>query len=375
MMGDKNYRYPWWRPEFGSLECERAVEGIKNNFPNEGELTREFEEVVATAVGAKFAVAVTSGTVAIFLGLRAVDVGFGDEVIVPSFSFIATANAVHLCGAKPVLVDISPDTLGICPNAIRNAITSKTKAIVPVHVSGRPVDLGTILEIAKTEGLFVIEDAAEAFMSKHNGKALGTFGAVGCYSLSPNKIITTGQGGILVTDDSDIYQKLIQLKDQGRPMRGTGGDDLHVSVGFNFKFTDMQAGLGLAQMTRVPERVDRLRRNHHLYKASLIQSSDLSLHPFNLEDGNVPLWTDVQVRSREQLIESLDLQGIECRRFWHPIDSQIPYKNLAGRCDTAKKISKNGMWFPSSFMLRDEDIYLIADTVNKSLERLSSSSA
>ena len=171
--------------------------------------------------------------------------GVGDEVIVPDVTFIATANAVTLTGASPVLVDIDPRTLTLDPQRTERAITTRTKAIVPVHVSGRAADLGAIMDIAQRHGLLVVEDAAEAFLSKHDGKCLGTFGIAGCFSLSPNKTVTTGQGGLVVTDDDRLHVRLRELKDQGRPVRGTGGDDAHDSVGFNFKFTNLQAAIGL----------------------------------------------------------------------------------------------------------------------------------
>src|SRR5262249_43339332 len=207
----------------------------------EGGVTAEFERRIAGLVGARHAVASTSCTTALYLALKALDVGVGDEVLVPDITFIATANAVTMTGAKPVLVDVDPATLTIDMASAVKAITSATKAIMPVHVSGRGAAVAPVLAGGKRYGRPAVEAAAEALGSHHHGKPLGTFGRLGCFSFSPNKTITTGQGGMIVTDDDDLLVRLHQLKDQGRPVRGTGGDDIHPALGFNFKLTNLQA--------------------------------------------------------------------------------------------------------------------------------------
>ena len=189
-------------------EYSLIKEVLDSNYINEGDTTTRFEQKVAELVGAKHAIAVTSGTIAIFLSLAALAVGPGDEVIVPDVTFIATANAVRLAGANPVLVDVDPTTLNIDPEAVKKAITARTRAVVPVHVSGRAADMPAILEIARSHNLFVVEDAAEGFMSSLNGKFLGTIGHLGCLSFSPNKTITTGQGGMILTDNDALFARL-----------------------------------------------------------------------------------------------------------------------------------------------------------------------
>jgi perosamine synthetase len=218
-----------------------VAEVLDSNYLNEGEVTARFEKTLAELIGCKHVVAVTSGTSAIFLALAALGIGKGDEVIVPDVTFIATANAVTMTGARPILVDVDPLTLTMDPQALLRSITPRTKAVVPVHVSGRAADLNSIGQIARQHGFHVIEDAAEAFMSKFDGRCLGTFGIAGCLSFSPNKTITTGQGGAVLTDDGELNRRLRELKDQGRAVRGTGGDDVHATVGYNFKFTNVQA--------------------------------------------------------------------------------------------------------------------------------------
>ena len=187
---------PWWNPQVGPNEYANLHDVLDSNYLNDGDVTTRFEREISTLVGAKHAVGVTSGTSALFLSLAALGIGHGDEVIVPDMTFIATANAVTLTGAVPVLVDVDPATLNISPEAFEKAITGRTRAVMPVHVSGRSADLSAIAMIAEKHGLAVVEDAAEALASFHDGQALGTIGIAGCLSFSPNKTIMTGQGGM-----------------------------------------------------------------------------------------------------------------------------------------------------------------------------------
>src|ERR1700730_4776392 len=270
----------FWIPQFGAEEKALVAAVIDTGFLNDGQVTTQFEMRVAELLGCKHVVATTSGTIAIFLALAGVGVGAGDEVIVPDVTFIATANAVTLAGAKPVLVDVDPLRLTLDPQCVERAITSRTKAIVPVHVSGRAADLGALIDIAAHHGLAVIEDAAEGFLSKCQGKFLGTFGIAGCFSLSPNKTITTGQGGLVATDDHRLHARLRELKDQGRSVRGTGGDDSHGSVGYNFKFTNLQAAVGLGQLKDLPRRLDRMRSIYQVYAKELKGVPGISVLPF-----------------------------------------------------------------------------------------------
>ena len=360
-----NSDYPWWQPVIGPNEKDLIFQVLNDNYPNEGALATEFEKVIAQKIDVKHAVAVTSGTAAMFLSLKACDIGPGDEVIVPDLTFIATANAVDMCGAEPVLVDIKSDSLNIDPHLIEKAITEKTKAIMPVHVTGRPSDMATILKIAEKQNLFVIEDAAEAFMSKSNGKYLGTFGNSGCFSFSPNKIITTGQGGIIVTNDDGIHYRLRELKDQGRPVRGTGGDDIHHSRGYNFKFTNLQAALGLGQLSYLDERMERLKRNHEVYAENLQGIDAIQVLPFKVHEGELPLWTDVLVENRDEFVDYFQTKNIDCRKFWHPLHTQEPYKSSKETFPVATELASKALWLPSAFTLDDEDIAYISNMIRK----------
>ena len=227
----------WFSPELGALEIEYVNDVIRSNYINDGQVTHEFVSKIAEFLHVKYCVAVTSGTAAITLSLLALGLGFGDEVIVPDLTFIATANAVRMAGASVTLVDVEPHRFTIDINKITQAITPKTKAIVAVDVNGRGADYQSLQHICEKYGLFLICDSAEALGSKYKGQYLGTFGNAGCFSFSANKTITTGQGGMIATNDENLYFRLRELKDQGRRYQGTGGDDLHPVIGFNFKLT------------------------------------------------------------------------------------------------------------------------------------------
>jgi perosamine synthetase len=274
---------------------------LSQTFQNQGEVSINLEKKIAELLGVKHVTVTTSGTVAIYMALKGYGIGHGDEVIVPDITYIATANAVDLAGAKPVFVDIDPETLNISVEAIEKAINKKTKAIVPVHVSGRGADMEAIVALAKKHNLKVVEDAAEAFMSKSKGKYLGTYGDAGCFSLSPNKTITSGQGGFVVTNDSTLHKRLWELKNQGLAGRLSGGDDTHPTVGYNFKFTDIQAALAMAQMVYLDTRLERMKRTHEIYKRELKNIKGLKVFECDTEAGEIPQWTDALIDERDEL--------------------------------------------------------------------------
>ena len=350
---------PWWRPEIGSEERDMVLAVLASNYLNDGDVTTDFERRMAAALGARHAVAVTSGTAALFLSLAAVGVGRGDDVVVPDVTFIATANAVTLTGATPVLVDVDAATLTLDPDAFARAITPRTKAVVPVHVSGRAAAITRILEIAGRHGVAVIEDAAEALRSRHAGRCLGTFGRAGCFSLSPNKTITTGQGGLVVTDDDALVVRLRELKDQGRPVRGTGGNDVHASIGFNFKLTNLQAAVGVAQLARLEARVTRLAAIGRAYARGLEGLPQVRVLPFDFDAGETPQWVDVLADDRDRLVECLERSGMSCRPFWFPIHTQQPYKAPDDRFPVAMRLGAKALWLPSALSLTDGDVQAV----------------
>jgi perosamine synthetase len=355
---------PWWTPVLGAREKALVAEVIDRNFPNDGEYTTRFEERIAGLLGIRYAVATTSGTAAIFLALAALGIGPGDEVIVPDLTFIATANAVKLSGATPVLVDVSRNDFNIDPERVESAINPRTRAIVPVHVSGRSANMTALLEIAARHSLHVVEDAAEALGSFVRTQALGTFGDAGCFSFSPNKTITTGQGGMVVTNNASTHRRLRELKDQGRPVRGTGGADEHISLGFNFKLTNVQAAIGLAQLEDFERRRQHLRKVYAAYR-QVEDIPQLRLPGFNIETGECPQWVDALVEGRDSLHDFLLECGIETRKFWHPLHTQAPYASTPQGFENSTSSSRSGLWLPSALTLRDDDLAMVCDRIRE----------
>jgi perosamine synthetase len=355
---------PWYQPQIGNEEYQLIKEVLDSNFINDGEYTTRLENELAKRLGCRYVVAVSNGTSALFLSLKALEIGVGDEVIVPSITFIATANAVTMTGAKPVLVDVDPKTLNICPAAVSQAVTPRTRAIIPVHISGRAAKMPVIQEIASKHQLKVVEDAAEALLSKNFGQVLGTIGDCGCLSFSPMKTITTGQGGAILTNQEPLYKSLRQLKDQGRPVRGTGGADSHITVGYNFKLTNVQAAIGLAQLKRVDRRLERMRRSYRLYKEALSNLDELTLLGFDLDVGEVPQWIDALCPRRDELLNFLKKQHIDCRRFWYPVHQQAPYRQDDCHFFQASQLSPKAFWLPSAFTITDADIKRVCGAIH-----------
>ncbi len=356
-------KIPWWQPEIGSREAELLRDVLASNYLNDGDVTQHFEKEISARLGVPYGVAVTSGTSALYLSLMALGIGHGDEVIVPDVTFIATANAVTMTGARPILVDVCAETLTMDPSSFEKAITARTKAVAPVHVSGRGGTIFEILEVADRKGIPVVEDAAEALFSLCENKFLGTVGITGCFSFSPNKTITAGQGGMVVTSDPVVHNRLRELKDQGRPVRGTGGDDIHGSIGFNFKFTNLQAAVGLGQLVYLDSRVERQKRIHEIYRAELEDINGIQLLPFDTAGGEVPQWTDAIAENRDKLDSYLNEQNVQCRRFWFPIHTQQPYREPDDRFPNSTRMTRNAIWLPSAFQLKDDDIIYVCDLI------------
>jgi perosamine synthetase len=353
---------PWWSPQVASEDFSLVADVLRSNFVNDGPITEKFEREIASLVGARHAVAVTSGTTALYLGLKALGVGHGDEVIVPDVTFIATANAVTMTGATAVLVDVDPQTLTLSPAACADAITPRTRAIVPVHLSGRAGTINEILSLAESRGLPVLEDAAEALLSRHQGKYLGTLGRAGCYSFSPNKTITTGQGGMIVTNDDEMHTRLRKLKDQGRLLRTS---DVHDSVGFNFKFTNLQAALGLGQLNHLQERVKRQKRICDIYREELSGLQAITLMQVNTAEGECPQWTDALVERRDELEKFFDGRQIGYRRFWPALHTQAPYRLPDERFPNTTRLWPRAIWFASAFQLTDEDVRQVCRSIRE----------
>jgi len=351
---------PQIEPLFSEREKQALIECMDSTWITEAERTREFEKRIADFLGVKYCVATTSGSVALYLALKSLDIGVGDEVIVPDVTMVATIEAVKLCGAKPVLVDIDPKTLCINIDEMILKITPKTRAIVPVHINGRACNMDFLVDMCTDYGIKLVEDASQAFSSKFYGNYLGTYGNLGCFSLSTPKIITTSQGGLVVTEDQELYEKLVRLKDHGRLSRK---ETTHPYWGFNFKFNDLLASVGLAQLENLDWRIKRKKGIYELYMEHLEGLSGIETVKTDLEDVT-PWFVDILVNNREQLIRHLWERQIGTLPFYEPLHTQPPYKTK-GKFENATKISERGLWLPSSLTLKDLDIITICKQIEK----------
>lgn len=338
------------------LEIRNIRRVLAENYLNDGDWSDRFAGSVAHRLEVNHAVTFSSGTTAIASALLALGVGPGDEVLVPDITFIATAHAATLCGARVVLVDVREEDLTPDLQDYQKKLTRRTKAVVAVHVSGRAGRIQQVARWARKMNLGLVEDAAEAMGSKRGSKYLGTWGDIGCFSLSPFKTITTGQGGLAVTGSRFLARRLRQIKDQGRATRGTGGDDDHPVFGFNFKFTNLQAAVGLAQWKDFGPRLQKQVKIQKWYREGLKTCRGIRLLPFDLAGGEVPLWTDAVAEKRDELVDFLLAQGMECRKFWHPLHWQPFYRRKDADYPVSSKQAPRALWLPSAFQMNQSEV-------------------
>ncbi|MCB4756448.1 MAG: DegT/DnrJ/EryC1/StrS family aminotransferase [Elusimicrobia bacterium] len=354
-------KIPWFQAQTDAEEIRFVTRVLRSQYLNDGLVTRQFEAQIASAIGVKHCVGVTSGTAAITLALMGLGVGPGDEVLVPDLTFIATANAVRLAGAQVKLVDIEPDRLSIDPDKAAKAVGPKTKAMVTVDVNGRGAHYEVLEPLAKKNGLFIVCDAAEALGSKYRGRFLGTTGDAGCFSFSPNKSLTTGQGGMIATNNTKLYYRLLELKDQGRRQQGTGGNDLHPVIGYNFKLTNLQAAVGLAQWKKFKKRASQARRREIWYREMLQDCPGLRFLEWNASEGELLQWTDVLIDARDKVEKALTKAKIGSRMFWYPLHTQKPYQTSGTSFPISCDVSSKGLWLPSVFDLTKEKAKRVCD--------------
>ena len=307
----------------------------------------------ASFVGRKYAVATTSGTAALCIAAQGIGLKNNDEVIVPDLTFVASPNSIILAGAKVGLVDVDKKDLCLDLEKTKKLVSKKTKAIMPVDFNGRAPDLVELKEFAEKSGIAIIEDSCHGIGSFHAGKHTGCYSNVGIFSFSTPKIITTGQGGMLVTDDKELYEKFKMIKDFGRDIdkkhQMENAFD-HIEMGYNFKFTEFQAAVGIAQMKKLPGRIEHNKNMFKTYRENLSGISDIEFVDIDLKTS-VPWFADILLSNekiRQELIEHLNKFGIGTRKFYPPVHKLLPYQNIAGDLGVSNEISKRGLWLPSS---------------------------
>ena len=349
-------------------ELRYVTECLESNWiSSAGPFVRRFEERFAAAMGCEFGISCCSGTTALHLALAALGIGEDDEVILPTFTMVATASAVHYVGATPVLVDAEPDTWNLDVGQVEAKITPRTRAILVVHVYGHPADMDAILEIARRHDLYVVEDAAEAHGAEYQGRPVGSLGDVACFSFYANKIITTGEGGMLTTNNRELAATARCLRDHAF---SNDRHFWHEYLGFSYRMTSLQAAVGLAQTEHLAELTEQRRKNAALYRESLGGVPGLSL-PGERPGVRSVFWMygllveDEFGRSRDDLRNLLARQGIETRTFFVPIHLQpVHFTDYdATRYPVADALCRKGMYLPSSSALTEEELHCVAEAV------------
>lgn len=368
---------PVCEPTLGAKEIEYATEAIKSGWiSSAGKYIKEFENKFSAYCGVSQGVAASNGTTALHLALEVMGIGPGDEVIIPTFTMVASCNAVIYTGARPVLVDSEMKTWNMDVSKIEEKITPRTKAIMAVHIYGHPVDMEPLVQVARKHGLHIIEDAAEAHGAEYKGRRTGGLGDIAAFSFYSNKLITTGEGGMVVTNNTAWAENARALRNHyfGEPRF------LHHGVGYNYRMTNVQAAIGLAQLERIGELVAMRRRNAVLYNSLLKNVNGIRTPPEEPWAKNVYWMYGVLVgdefgMTMPQLREKLQQKGIETRTFFIGMHKQPVYRaggdkrfpDCTGSYPVSDELEKRGFYLPSSSHLTKEQITEVAEAI-KSLQ-------
>lgn len=363
---------PQFEPSFGKEEAD-AVHAymMSGGWLTENKRTIEFEQEICKTLGVKYASCVNNGTISLTLALLAAGLKAGDHVMVPDVTMIATATAAMLIGVKPVLVDLEPFNLCLDLTKAREAIklNPAIKAVLYVALNGRShmaSDLKSFMDFCHGRGVAFIEDAAQAFGSKtSDGSFVGTIGDIGSFSFSPHKIVACGQGGALVTNDKDTYERIERLKDFGRL---SGGADVHDHFGINSKFTDMQAVVGLEQLKKLSDRTQYKRELLGRYIVGLGMVDEVRTLHFST--SAIPWFIDVYAKRRDELIAFLKDKGVQTRQLYPALHTQKIFPEYAGaEFPVASEAAAEGLWLPSSYNLTDKDVLYVCEQIRAFYKR------
>jgi perosamine synthetase len=367
---------PLSRPDVTEREIEGVVEVLRSPHLSLGPTLRRFEEAFAACLGRRRAVGVNSGTSGLFLSLRALGIGPGDEVITTPFTFIASATTIMMTGAKPVFVDIDGSSLNLDPQRIEAALTGRTKAILPVEVFGNPAGFDRICAIAEGRGLPVVEDSCEALGSALRGRQAGTFGTASVFGFYPNKQITTGEGGMIVTDRDDLADLCLSLRNQGR---GAGGGWLaHERLGYNYRLSDINSALGLAQLERLDE-IKALRRQVAGWYQEMLAGDDRLIVPKEAPACEVSWFVFVvqlapqfRLAQRDRILQEMTRQGIQVGNYFPPVHLQPflagEYGYRQGDFPLAESVSQRTIALPFHNRLTQEEAAIVCGTLRAILD-------
>jgi len=367
---------PVCEPTLSGNEMKYVQQAVETNWiSSAGSFIRDFEERFAEACGTRYGIACANGTVAMHLAMATLGLEPGDEVIVPTFTMIATINAVTYCGAKPVLVDSEPDYWQMDVAQVAEKITPRTKAIIPVHIYGHPVDMDPLMDLAQRHGITVIEDAAEAHGAQYKGRMAGSLGDAAGFSFYGNKIITTGEGGMITTNDRELARLAWNLRDHAF---STERHFWHKYVGFNYRMTNLQAAVGLAQVEQLDQFVAARRRNAAEYAARLKGIPGITTPPEAEWAKNVYWMYGILVDAqqygmkRDELRRVLADHGVETRTFFIPMHCQPVYwHDFKGeRYPVAERLCRDGFYLPSASSLTVDEIEYIVDVIREACPAL-----
>lgn len=358
-------------PSIGKKEQAYAADCLKTSWISSiGKYIDAFEKKFAAFCGVKHAVACSNGTVSLHAALLAAGIKPGDEVIVPALTFIATANAVVYCGAKPVFADCEPDTWNIAPASIEKLITKKTRAVIAVHLYGHPADMAPILRIARKHKLILIEDAAEAHGAEYRGKRVGSIGDIGVFSFFGNKIITTGEGGMVVTNSASLANKVRMLKGQGMNPKRKYWFPI---IGYNYRMTNIEAAIGLAQLERAPSLLRKRRVIAGWYYKHLKKARNLIL-PVEKKWARNVFWMftvvlkDGSRAGRDKVMKGMHKAGIETRPVFYPMHVLPPYRKKGISLPVTERVARNGINLPTYTDITEKDVAYICKTLVKLTE-------
>jgi len=367
-MDSKQISIPVYQPSLVGNEKKYVNECLDSTWiSSKGKFLKLFEESFVSYTGTQYATAVCNGTVALHLALLALGIGPGDEVIVPTLTYIASVNSIMYVGARPVFVDSCRNSWQIDPTDVKRKITPRTRAIMAVHLYGHPVDMTAIMGIAHEHNLLVIEDCAEAFGSRIGGQHVGTFGDIATFSFFGNKTITTGEGGMVITNDTTLYERAVHFKGQGLAKHRTYWHDV---VGYNFRMTNICAAIGLAQLERASELLEKKRTLAQKYDKLLAHlpiethrpSGSNLLHSYWMYSILVPSG------ARDAMIEDLSKVGVETRPIFYPVHTMPMYSQRYERHQVAEELARRGINLPSWPDLTDEQVQYIVESIAHSLE-------
>lgn len=360
-----SYRIQQVAPLLDDDEVAGAIGTIRRGWLTEGPCAAEFLAAIQRDTGSRFAVLAPNGTLGLFLALLALELPRGSEILLPSFTFYATASAAVFAGLVPVFVDADPETFNLDVETLESLLTPRTRAIMPVHVYGHAAPMDRVMDVARSHGLLVLEDAAQGYGVSYRGQHVGTLGDLGVISFFADKTVTTGEGAVVLTQREDLHEKLRLLRNQGR---ASSGSFIHPSLGMNFRMTDLQCAVGLAQLRKLSAIVTARRKNHARYQANLEGAAGLRFMRVQPGSTFVPFRFVLLTSRKGAIVEALDQAGVQTRSFFYPMHLQPCLTTYASSpLPVSESLYEQGICLPIHSSLTEADIDYVCETIRGAL--------